>query len=355
MNEGFDINKKIDHKEYRKDLANELREVIKESGFGEARKRLMSEKGSDKFDESKYDKARDIKIVQWMINKYLSNQELISDKKNLDLVKSKVHNISTKEIISSSIKEKEFENDPNIEVMKAPHSDVILKPGKDNKYILLETYKTERIFGKELLEELIELSSKYGEEKDAAYKRIKETQDYKKASNILKESILTFDYDSGGGGYIFDKDSVCFAVIARPTGDFGYNGPFSYHKGIVENFNKNKNTRDITEGRIRFEEEELYEVNNYIEKIIKIIKEEDTISEALNKSSLLPTPDFFLNIKVAGGGYMDLKDDGSVVVFGKSEKYQSADKEKVVEILKNDFPDKNFIYSLDNSYLNRDD
>ncbi|MFA6386775.1 MAG: hypothetical protein WCW04_03350 [Candidatus Paceibacterota bacterium] len=345
MNEGFNINKKIDHKEYRNDLADELREVIKESGFDEARKRLMNEKDGksrNKFDESKYDKARDIKISQWMINKYLYNQELISDKKNLNLVKSKVQNKYIMPRIVSSLREKVFENNPNIEVLKAPHSDIILKPGEDNKYVLLETYKTERMFGKELLEEFIEYWSKLNEERSTAYKRIKETLDYKEASDILKESLLTFDYNNNQG-YLFDEDSLSFAVIARPTDGVLGGGPFAYHKDIVENFTSNKNTRDITNEKAKFLEEELYEVDKYIKKVIKIIKEEEVWTEALDKVNLLPAPDFFLNINVAGGGYMELKDDGSVVISGKSDNYGIADKEKVVEILKNDFPEKKFI------------
>lgn len=376
MQEKFDLNKKIEQKEYRKTLADELREVIQKSGFEEARDELDYEKRElPRYGKTIYEKAKEEKLSQWVIQKYLSDPKLFINK-NLDEIsgsdikkeiskrqKEVQGEISREwneekqenEYISEGIKKggvhpknvssvygrieknfmtEKFEGDSNFEKFKGTHSDLVLEKGSENKFIIMEVRNPS--MNVDFLKDILYNFYPKFERLDLSYKWVRD----KLLNNKLSDNDIS---------KVFKNKPIASVVIARPSAvSYG----LYQHSYIVDDF---KNARDLIEINSNdldsvdkekkvLGKEKYDEIDNFIEKIVSKIKEESNYDEIINKIKEISIPtDIQPTILVTGGGFMELKNDGTVIISGKSGTYGGTDNEKVAETLKDDFPDKNFI------------
>lgn len=348
MQEKFDLNKKIEPTEYRKNLADKLRGTIKESGFEEAREDLKKEKGdtAEKHDpyfnenpKSVYEKAKELKLVQWLLEKHPGDYDKIQEQiQKLGLSSEVSHRIS--EYFRNQV----IEGVPNLEKLKGSHSDLILQPGKDNKFISLEIIKPE------INQEKFFNEGYFKNEKFYSFLReeVLEKGDEGLFEILKKERYLS-------------QKLLTSIVIARPYKmDAFYNKnnkdvyTVSQHYQIKDEFVENRDidrvpkaegsssSRMETVAPLILRKSEIPVLDVFLRKVASIVKEETDYTKAQNRLRELSFPDFQEGVSEIGGGYIELKEDGIINIFGRSEKYKGGDKRKVVEVLNQDFPDKKF-------------
>ncbi|MEI8270070.1 MAG: hypothetical protein WCG45_01750 [bacterium] len=362
--EKFDINKKIDSKEYRKNLADELRVVIQELGFEKGRERLTEETSKGK--EGIYLKAKEEKLAQWLIQKYLQNSVLFDEQVLINMSEREITDKVFEERKKGGVSEefnkiyyekllygaldKKYENGSNFQSLKGFHSDIILNKDleKKNKYIVIEVLGPRLSFSSD---SLLGLTFKEKEE----YEKLRGLPNNEKEVFINKRTQLEIERMSKNQRYLTE------VIIARP---YPEDGGFDQHSQLRDNFKKDREMGVLNdENEIKqFEEKETppykmdsIDINLFVKKVIDIVNIEPDFKKALKKIEeiqfQIQTPNKTdYSILVKGGGYMEpiLNDGGEVVgtsFYGRSDRFGSLDedeKREIIEILKNDFPNMEF-------------
>ena len=350
MNEKFNIDNKIDPTKYRRNLADKLKDVIKESGFEKAREYLKKTKEdvAKKFDNNKYaedpkptyEKAKELHLAQWLLEKYPGDYDRINTRiKELDLSNE------TSARITENFRNQVAENTPNLERLKGSNSDVILQHGKDNKFISLDIVKPE--IDKEILLKSLFLSTpeRYFTRRGVFLEKGEE----KTVEDLMKNNFLV-------------QKQITSIVIARPykmSAHFGENNKnvytISQHYQIKNEFMERRDIDRVQQSGdsgidsnienlapLILRKSEIPILENFLKEVAKIFAEEEDLVKVKNKLNALKTPDFHEGVSKINGGFIELKEDGTLRLYGSSEKYGLSDRKKVVDVLNKDFPDRKF-------------
>lgn len=377
MKEMFSLNKQSAPGEgYRKNLAEKLKGMEGE----EAQNELVSEQNKEvKYGKNEYEQEKIEQKAQWIISKYLSEpdmfkmddvlsleqrqekideifnqkmKELDEEKKGVaDTLKDKTYSLANR-----IIKEKDIENNPNLEHVKGKYLDLVLqKNGEDgvnNKFLEIEVRDND--LDRNIFEDLAvdETKIKFDSPGEARFYQEEENEKYFLPG--LKEFILDKFKD--------EKDQVKFVldsifrsksetiVIARPM----TKKIFDQHYDILNEFRReHKNyqedkyifdRRDYKEKdtSMLFGEDNKKKLEDFAGAVLEIIKNETDYKIALEKIKNLPKPtDLHPTFSVRGGGYITKNEEGVFCPGKTSQGYGLFDEGLVYYAFQKNFNKKN--------------
>lgn len=269
--------------------------------------------------------AENIKKAQWIIKKFSLEEFLfgkIIDRDRHGDIKKEITDIVHQKMLELPEKYKRYETtiiklfiDKVIEkfvnkefvVLEWKHADIVLGRRHLNKYILFRV--------KNMWMNLEYLEKNYQEIK-------KKIQD----DNIGNEWYLSKE-DISFLGNIFKEYSSDEFILARPTW-------ISSHHQILLKDDLLKTYADVLDKSFA---SSLY-------NFFTVIKKYDNYWDMLTELQKNVSNDFLPPyVGSVSGWYLDIRDDETIEVSGKSEQYGEADKQKVLDILKRDFPDRKFV------------
>lgn len=344
MQEKFDLNKKsVPGEGYRKNLAEELKSLTRE----EAQEKLLTEQNEK--EENHYEKEKIEQRALWIVDKYFSEPDMFKMDESLSLEQrqEKIDEIFNKKInelnedkkgvvdelkektydlASRIIKERDIENNPNLEHVKGKYLDLVLqKKGEDgkvnNKFLEIEIRDND--LDRNIFDDLLvdTQAIKWNSPKEARY--FKEEENEGEILPKLKEFILEKFKD--------EKDQIKFVldsifrsksetiIIARPM----TKKIFDQHYEILNEFRReHKNyqeddyifdRRDYREKdtSVIFGEEKKKELEDFANAILELIKNEADYKITLEKIKKLPKPtNLHPTFSVRGGGYITKNEEG---------------------------------------------
>jgi len=360
MKEMFSLNKQSAPGEgYRKNLAEELKGLT----VDEAQERLLTEQNEK--EENRYEKEKIEQRALWIVDKYFSEpgmfkmdnalsleqrqekideifnqkiKELNEEKKGVvDTLKDKTYALAGR-----IIKERDIENNPNLEHVKGKYLDLVLqKKGEDrktnNKFLEIEVRDND--LDRNIFDDLVVdmQSIKWNSPKEARYYK-KEENEGEILPNLQEFFLKKLKDEKEQSKFVLDsifRSKSETMIIARPMTD----KIFNQHYEILNEFrreHKNYKEDDYIPYRhdyrekdtaMFFGEDNKKAIEDFVSAVLELIKNETDYQTALEKIKSLPKPTgLFPTFSVRGGGYIEKDDKGIFCPGNTSQGYGLFDK-----------------------------
>ena len=351
MNEGFDLNKKsVPGESYRKNLAEELKILTPE----EAQEKLLTEQNEK--EENRYEEEKIEQRALWIVDKYFSEPDMfkMDDSFSLEQRQEKIDEIFNQKIeelnaeekgvvdalkektyalASRTIKERDIENNPNLEHVKGKYLDLVLqKTGEDgktnNKFLEIEVRDND--LDRNIFEDLaVDMQFiKWNSPKEARYFMKKENEE-KILPRLNKFILETFKDEKDQVKFVLDsvfRSKSETMIITRPMTKKIFDQHYEIlnefrreHKNYQEDkyffgdsYYKEEDTSNL------FGEEKKGGLKDFAEAVLEIIKNEIDYKIAFEKIKNLPKPKgLHPTFSVRGGGYIE-KDDKGIFCPGRT-------------------------------------